>query len=249
LERPAVFVFVSPSARTTAALPSQGGFRSQGRNRWIENRAAWPYKPSLDDVDWVNGRARRNAPVPLVFKIVDTDGLPMGGVDLGFEIRRFRTLQEMRSDGYDTHSRTTSEPIRVTTANDGIARATVNGFHFRSFNTVQLRGTRWDAGPFPIVGLHDNYYVRDFLDQSGNLIFRCDDENPITLVMAGRDEKVTHVLPSRGGYEKRGDEDVWKRIEPSVPDGIGRPMKYLPRGAATSPAEPATTRPDQEPRA
>ena len=234
-DRPAIFVFISNGAQTTTALPSQGGFRSEGRH-WIANRAGWPDKPSLDDVDWADGPPRRNVSVPLVFKVVDTDGRPMPGVSIIMDIERYRTLREMRADHYDTKVRTKTDRKVITTREDGYAHATANGFRLKAVDGAFIKGMRGNAAPSPIRSVWHNFYTRDFVNRQGDLIFRCDDQNPILVVMMRGDEQGSNTMPSRGGYERRGKEDPWQRVEPAWPDDVRPSIKPAAPQTTTAPA-------------
>lgn len=239
-ERPAIFVFVSDGAQSASALPSQGGFRSEGRDRWIANRPGWPRKPSLDDVDWVDGPPRRNVSVPLVFKAVDTHGKPMADVEIAFEVRRYRTLKEMRSDHYNPKARTETKREVVTTGRNGLARATADAFRLESITRAQVKGTKFSEGPSSAALNNRSFYARDLMNSQGEQIFRCDEQSPITIVMVRRDEEVTHVLPDRGGYERGGEADAWQRTQPASPHDLHGRVRYVAPGATTLPADPTT---------
>lgn len=219
-DRPAVFVFAREGAAIATTLPSQGGSRAYGRHRWIENRPAWPRKPSLIDVDWVDAPSRRNVSVPLVFKVINTMAHPMSDVSIAFEVERYRTLEEMRRDHTYGQNRTRKERGLITTGSDGFARTQIEGFRLHSIYRVFLDGTKWGEGPSPIIDMRQKYYLREFVDQRGDQAFRSDDESPILIVMAKPGEEFSYVCPSRGGYERRDGSKQWHRVEPEWPEDV-----------------------------
>jgi hypothetical protein len=211
---PAVFVFVRDGLHKVTTLPSRGGHRRYG-GRWVKNEPAWPVKPSLDDVDWVGGQARVNVRVPLVFKAVDIDGNPLANVNIAMEVQRYRTIKEMRQDHYSPQVRTRTLQLTVKTSSDGLAHATVEGFRLIGLHQAWVEGTRWGDGPFPIYkpGLGPDFYARDLMDDEGNIIYRCDESNPIVIVMVNREQSESHVLPCGGGHELLDGQVAARRAE------------------------------------
>lgn len=219
-KHPAVFVFVKDGVREVSALPCKGGFDSGNGRDWRLNKPGWPREPSLDDVDWKDGQPRKNVQVPLVLKAIDTEGRPLPGVDIFPEVERYRSLAEMRRDSHYATVRTSKEQLTAKTDFNGLAHVTANGFRL-----IEVR-TAWNT-----CLLRPDYYALEFMDNKGNAIYRCDESNPMVLVIANPDTFESHVMPCRGGYELRDGQ--WQRTAPTWPDGL---TKIVYRRPTTLPA-------------
>jgi hypothetical protein len=225
---PAVFVFVRDGVHSCAALPSQGGYRSSG-SHWVQNQPAWPFEPSLDDVDWTDGQPRINKNVWIVVQVVDTAGHSMPNVDVSLSVGRYRELEEMRRGGdvFQSTKRTRNVEVMVRTDASGLGRMWATGFKLSGVR-ARVAGTEL----FPVLINPCNatpdgdFYARQWMDSSGNVIWRCDDSNPLVLVMAKKGERDSQVMPSRGGFELL--DGAWTRVAPSWPKGFARDIsRYM----------------------
>jgi hypothetical protein len=224
-EKPAIFVFVKEGVTSVSALPGCGGYSYYGyRQEWRENKPGWPKQPSLADVNWVNGQPRSNVKIPLIFRAVDTEGKPLSDVVIWFEVERYLTLVEMESYAYDKQRRTANVRVQARTAPDGLAHVDVEGFRLARIYDVTVDGHRFDEGPFFLDQVGPDYYSREFMDNKGQIIFRCDHRNPILLVLAAKGAAESHVLPCRGGFDLK--EGTWQMAAPMWPNRVRYHIQY-----------------------
>jgi hypothetical protein len=226
VDHPAIYVFVKDGVKEVTVLPSRGGWNSGNGTHWRPNVPAWPKKPSLPDVDQRGARPRVNAKVPLVIKVVDPDGSPMPDVLVWLYVERYRSLEEMARDHRDKTSRTEVRRAETVTGPDGLAVIDLEAFRIDHVGAA-VQGIEWSEGPFMLNRpIRDDFYARGLMDRSGNVIYRCNADNPMVLVMYPKDASEVHVLPCAGGYELR--DGKWVPVQPQWIEGARGAIVYSP---------------------